>query len=79
MTVTKQSLSACTSILVGKKASLDGSVYIGRNEDAKSAWPKHMCVHPRQEFTSEQVFTSKDNGFSMPLPKVAYKYTATPE
>ena len=79
MIVTKQSLSACTSILVGKDASLDGSVYIGRNEDAKSAWPKHMCVHPHKEFDQEQLFVSKDNGFSMPLPKVRYKYTATPE
>ncbi len=26
-------LSACTSILVGKKASLDGATYISRNED----------------------------------------------
>ncbi|PTU99446.1 hypothetical protein DB336_14810, partial [Lacticaseibacillus rhamnosus] len=32
--------SSCTSILIGKKASLTGSVIIGRNEDAKTAWPK---------------------------------------
>ncbi|HJE26643.1 MAG TPA: C69 family dipeptidase, partial [Limosilactobacillus pontis] len=25
--------SACTSIMVGKKASLDGSTFISRNED----------------------------------------------
>ena len=41
--------SACTSILVGKKAMADGSTVIGRNEDAKSAWPKHMIIHPHQE------------------------------
>lgn len=71
--------SACTSILVGKKAMADGSTVIGRNEDAKSAWPKHMVVHPHEEFNAEQEFVSNDNGFKMPLPKVRFKYSATPE
>ncbi|SEM49575.1 dipeptidase A. Cysteine peptidase. MEROPS family C69 [Ligilactobacillus sp. WC1T17] len=71
--------SACTSILVGKKAMADGSTVIGRNEDAKSAWPKKMTVHPHENFTEPQTFTSKDNGFSMPLPNERFKYTATPE
>ena len=26
-------ISACTSMMVGKKASLDGATYISRNED----------------------------------------------
>ncbi len=38
--------SACTSILIGKTASVDGSVMIGRNEDSRPAWPKHFIVHP---------------------------------
>ena len=40
-------LSACTSILIGKAASIDGTIMIGRNEDAKAAWPKHFIVHER--------------------------------
>ena len=40
-------LTACTSILIGKDASIDGTIMIGRNEDAKAAWPKHMVVHKR--------------------------------
>lgn len=71
--------SACTSILVGKKAMADGSTVIGRNEDAKSAWPKHMVIHPHEEFTTRQEFTSRANGFKMPLPNVRFKYSATPE
>ena len=39
-------LSACTSILIGKAASIDGTIMIGRNEDAKAAWPKRFVVHP---------------------------------
>ncbi|UQS86622.1 C69 family dipeptidase [Nicoliella spurrieriana] len=71
--------SACTSILVGKSASLDGSIMIGRNEDAKSAWPKHLRVHPKKQFQTSQWFQSNDNGFKMPLPQIRYQYEATPE
>lgn len=69
--------SACTSILVGKKASLDGSIMIGRNEDAKAAWPKHFVIHQHGELTNK--FVSKDNGFTLQLPKNSAKYSATPE
>ncbi|MHA8138459.1 C69 family dipeptidase [Lactobacillaceae bacterium Scapto_B20] len=72
-------LSACTSILIGKQASIDGSIIIGRNEDAKSSWPKHLKVFERQNFDTPQQFISKDNGFKMPLPKTRYQYEATPE
>lgn len=71
--------SACTSILIGKKASMDGSVMIGRNEDSRPAWPKHLVVHPATDHAEPHTFISNDNGFSMPLPTHAAKYTATPE
>ncbi|MCT6822333.1 MAG: C69 family dipeptidase [Apilactobacillus sp.] len=70
---------ACTSILVGKNASVDGSTMIGRNEDCKATWPKHFIVHPHKEYKEEQLFKAKENRFSCTLPKVRYKYTATPE
>lgn len=70
--------SACTSILIGKAASVDGSVMIGRNEDSRPAWPKHFVVHPAAT-TNNAIFKSTDNGFEMPLPDEAFKYTATPE
>ncbi|WP_054666015.1 C69 family dipeptidase [Lacticaseibacillus camelliae] len=70
--------SACTSILIGKKATADGSVLIGRNEDSKAAWPKHLVVHP-ETFDQPEAFHSKANGFTLHLPKHAFKYTATPE
>lgn len=75
----KKGLSACTSILVGKKASIDGSTMIGRNEDAKPSWPKHFVIHPRKEFTESQKYLSKENGFKMELPQTQFKYSATPE
>lgn len=72
-------LSACTSILVGKKASADGSIFIGRNEDSKAAWPKHFVSHPRQTHTTAPVFKSNDTGFTVTLPREQAKYNATPE
>lgn len=79
MEYNKAELSACTSILVGKKATIDGSTMIGRNEDSQASWPKHFVVHPHTEHTTEQTFVSSANGFKMPLPKLQFKYTATPE
>ena len=46
----QKKLSACTSILVGKKAMADNSTIIARNEDAKTAWPNHLTVHEHKEF-----------------------------
>lgn len=70
--------SSCTSILIGKKATIDGSVIIGRNEDSRTAWPKHLAFHQRVE-TEGNVFKSHGNKFSLDLPKTAYAYSSTPE
>lgn len=70
-------LSACTSILIGKKASIDGSIMIGRNEDAKAAWPKHMVVHKHGALGKR--FISKDTKLEIKLPANSARYTATPE
>lgn len=70
-------LTACTSILIGKKASIDGTIMIGRNEDAKAAWPKHMVVHQHGELGKR--FISKDTKLEIDLPGDSARYTATPE
>ncbi|WP_367341743.1 C69 family dipeptidase [Limosilactobacillus sp.] len=69
--------SSCTSILVGKNASTDHSILIGRNEDAKAAWPKRMVVHAHGSLSRE--FVSKDTGLKLELPANSARYTATPE
>lgn len=69
--------SACTSILIGKKATINGHVMIGRNEDSKTAWPKHLKFH--QAGSGPKTFRSKDNDFKLALPKQAAAYSATPE
>lgn len=70
--------SSCTSILIGKKATVDGSVIIGRNEDAKTAWPKHLAFNQHQ-IKKNNIFKSKDNKFQITLPNECFSYSSTPE
>ena len=70
--------SSCTSILIGKNATVDGSVIIGRNEDAKTAWPKHLAFNSHQTIKNN-IFKSKDNKFQMELPNKRFSYSSTPE
>lgn len=70
---------ACTTVVVGKSATTDGSTIIARNEDAKTAWTKRFVVHPKKTTHKVETYRSKGNGFTYKLPKTSYKYTATPE
>ena len=79
MEYNKSELSACTSILIGKKATLDGSTIIGRNEDSQASWPKHFVVNKRRKSSKPEKFISKANKFQIELPEVQFKYTSTPE
>ena len=76
--INKIGRSSCTSILIGKKATIDGSVIIGRNEDAKTAWPKHLAFNAHRHI-QDNTFKSKDNKFIISLPHEAYAYSSTPE
>ncbi|GKT03009.1 C69 family dipeptidase [Furfurilactobacillus sp. WILCCON 0119] len=70
--------SACTSIMVGKKASLDGATYIARNEDRVVAiHPKRFFVQPAVSGRSE-TYVSPYNQLTVPLPADGLRYTATP-
>lgn len=70
-------LSTCTTILVGKKASFDGSTLVARNEDSGSANdPKRLIVvnpddQPRQ-------YQAKTSQFKITLPDNPLRYTAIP-
>ncbi|WP_205839202.1 C69 family dipeptidase [Velocimicrobium porci] len=71
--------SACTTVLVGKNASTDGSTFIARNEDSMTAWPKYFLVHEAKNNPAGTMYKSTGNNFTCELPAHAYKYTATPE
>src|SRR5574344_1977822 len=69
---------ACTTILVGKKASYDGSTIIARNDDSPSGIfcaKKLVVINPKDQ---PVVYKSKIGHLSMILPNKAMRYTATP-
>ncbi len=71
--------SACTAMLVGKKASMDGSVIIARNEDFYTELcPKVFVVEPAVN-QADRIYRSANTGVKIPLPQKAYRYTSTPE
>ena len=68
----------CTTILVGKKASYDGSTIVARNEDSANGEfnPKRFCVVDPEGRTS---YTSKISHLTVPLPaEDGVRYTAVP-
>ncbi|GAX03772.1 dipeptidase [Secundilactobacillus pentosiphilus] len=71
-------LSACTSVLVGKNASIDGSVMIARNDDTfLPLTPQRFYMHQPAE-NAGKILQSTQNGFEAPLPGNAVSYQATP-
>lgn len=69
---------SCTTILVGKKASYDGSTIVARNEDSANGEfnPKRFCVVDPKRRTG---YTSKISHLTVPLPAAdGVCYTAVP-
>ncbi|MDY3917681.1 MAG: C69 family dipeptidase [Candidatus Limivivens sp.] len=69
---------ACTTILVGKKASYDGSTMIARNDDSPSgrfAPKKFIVVHPEEQ---PRVYRSVLSHLEIGLPDNPMRYTAMP-
>ncbi len=77
--VKSMSLSACTSILVGKAASLDGTTMIARNDDTfLPLTPQRFYMHPGWKGKKGQTVASPLNGFTAELPENGYRYNAVP-
>ena len=66
---------ACTTILVGKGASVDGSTLIARNDDGGSDFKKYVV---REAKINDKDYKSKISEVIVKLPKNAYRYTAIP-
>lgn len=69
---------ACTTILVGKKASYDGSTMIARNDDSPSGAympKKFVVIHPKDQ---PKVYESVISHVKIELPENPMRYTAMP-
>lgn len=73
----KRIKGSCTSILVGKKASLDGSTIISRNDDGHEALDpqRFVVVNPDDQPTE---YTSVISKVKVDLPDKALRYTSIP-
>ena len=70
---------ACTTILVGKHASYDGSTIVARNEDSpngKFEPQKMMVVHPEDQ---PRTYTSVLSHLSFELPDNPMRYSSVPD
>ncbi|WP_100487133.1 C69 family dipeptidase [Sporolactobacillus pectinivorans] len=72
--------AACTTVLVGKKATLDGSTMIARNGDSYDVLvPKRFTVHPHEVLDQEEHYDSPCNHFQITLPRERLRYTSVPD
>ena len=56
----------CTTMLVGKKASLDGSTIVARDEDYDQGFNEKCFVYyPAKNY--DELFVSKGTGVEIPL------------
>lgn len=66
---------ACTTILVGKKASFDGSTMIARNDDGFFDEKRLTVVLPKDQ---PRAYKTKLSRVTVPLPENPLRYTSTP-
>ena len=69
---------SCTTILVGDKASSDGSTMIARNDDHNALIAQHYVIYPAKDHAKGSLFHSHVNNFTYPWPTHAVKYTGIP-
>jgi len=70
---------ACTTIIVGKNATANGSIIIARNSDSsKAVNAKHLMIHGSHFNIPGSVFHSNSNDFTYPLPERSPKYLGLP-
>ena len=68
----------CTTILVGKKASYDGSTMIARNDDSGAGHytsKKFVVIHPEDQ---PRTYKTEISHLTIELPDNPMRYTAVP-
>ena len=71
-------MSSCTTILVGKNATFDGSTMMARAEDILSDFnpKKHIIIKPENQ---PKKYKSKNSKFKIDLPLNPLQYTSKPD
>lgn len=74
----KKKLSACTTVIVGKHQSADGSLICARSEDFDCQKAKNLEIYTDTDNGPEE-FVARDSTFRCPLPKKRLGYSAMPD
>ena len=74
----KKKMSSCTTILVGKKATFDGSTMMARDEDIYGEFnpKKHIVIKPENQ---PRKYKSINSDFEIVLPDNPLQYTSKPD
>lgn len=77
MKIENRRKGSCTTVLVGRKASIDGSTMIARNDDGHEALDpqRFVVVHPDEQPRHYKAVLS---GLELDLPENPLRYTSTP-
>lgn len=70
--------TACTTVVVGREVSADGSFIFGRTDDTHTIGKVQIISVPAQTASAPNVFVDEYNGFTMELPAQSYQYVMTP-
>lgn len=76
MAILSGSVLACTTIIVGNRASEDGSVMVAHSEELGISNAQHFVSVPRKTYEEGDVFTLF-SGATIPQPEVTYAYLAS--
>lgn len=79
-----QSAEACSSFIIGRNLTTDGSVLYGRTEDypflpQPGAHNKNYIVTKAKDYKKGAKLVDKSNGFTYPHLEHEYKYTSVPD
>ena len=75
---------ACSSFIIGKKLTADGSVLYGRTEDypflpQPGAHNKNYIVTPAKDYPAGSELKDRSTGFTYPHLAHEFKYTSVPD
>lgn len=73
------SRSSCTTLIVGKKASIDGSIMIARNEDHHDTIDPKIFVVQQASDVANRTYHSVHTGVTVDLPSKAMRCTYVPQ
>ncbi|MDO4179450.1 MAG: C69 family dipeptidase [Phascolarctobacterium sp.] len=75
---TLPTVSACTTFLVGRDASADGSAYIGRTEDTVDLKITKLVDFPASKKAGTFEYVDSGNGFRLTLPNAHHRCLVAP-